>query len=250
MSNLMITLLILIQSQLSIEDKIKKLMPETKPETAVLISETLTTWMPKVGLNDVNLILALIYKESSFMHMYTQGESGEWGMLQVIPSDDHIQKAALKYRCTEAEQKASFVENDKTFKLCRCRMDETTNCDLPDVGSFYENKYIVSIDKLKRFLKYSPRGALVTGLYELKYWKNKFDKSLKTRYWTIFPKWLFPSEEMTLWESWWKTTKSNFGENVWIVHHNYGGVIKRSHAGRWYPRMVYKQYTKLNKMDI
>ena len=242
----------------SIEERVKFLQPEVKPDTAKMVADVLTTWMPKVGLDNEDLILSIIHKESAFIHKWVAGADGEWGMLQVIPNDTHIQRAALKYRCTLEEQKIKYSFKDewgdeRYVGLCRCPEGQEVGCDLPNIGYFKENKYIVSTLKLRNFLRLSARGALVTGLYELKFWKNKYDSKLKQRYWTSFPKYLFGAEEVDTYQKWWKQTKSDLGDNLWIVHHNYGSQIKKSHVARWYPRMVYKQYQRLlifNKREI
>jgi hypothetical protein len=237
----------------TIQEKIKFLMPCVKDETADMVSKCLNEWMPKSQITDENLVLSLIQKESAFQHSSVAGQDGEWGMLQVIPSDAHIQRAALKYRCSASEQlhKASYTSemgNTHTMSLCRCEVDSTTKCDLPNIGDFVENKYMVRTNKLRHFLKHSPCGALAVGLYELAFWKSKYELKLKQRYWTTFPKYLFHTDEIELYEKWWKQTREDLGENLWIVHHNYGSQIKKSHIARWYPRQVFKYYTQLNKL--
>ncbi len=248
-------LIALLSSQLTLEQKIQKLNPELKPQTVEWIANTLEVWMPKVGLDNENLVLALIYKESTFIHMYQAGADGEWGLLQVIPTDNHIQNAILKYRCTEDEQKALFAFNDEFgrkqyYRPCRCAAGSITKCDLPNVGFVDKNgRYQVDPRKAKLFLKYSPRGALVVGLYELKYWQRKYDNKLKKLYWDSFPAYWFKAEERETWRKWWAETKKNLGDNVWVVHHNYGGTIKRNRTARWYPRMVHTLYAKIQSWD-
>lgn len=238
----------------TIQEKIKVLMPCVKEETANMVSKCLQEWMPKSKITDENLVLSLIQKESAFQHSLVAGHDGEWGMLQVIPSDLHIQRAALKYRCSALEQthKANYTSemgNTSMMALCRCETDNPNKCDLPNIGDFVGNKYVVRTNKLRHFLKHSPCGALVTGLHELSYWKLKYESKLKQRYWTTFPKYLFHAEELDQYQKWWKRTKEDLGDNTWIVHHNYGAQIKKSHIARWYPRQVFKYYTQLNKLD-
>jgi hypothetical protein len=234
--------LLLGSATASTEDKIKKLNPHATTETITIISEVLKVWMPKLGLTDENLILAIIHKESGFARTWKAGLDGEWGFLQVIPSDAHIQRALLKYRCTKEEQK--FKTGD--WKMCRCIEGD---CSYPNVGYMVNNKYKVDATKAAKFFQYSPRAGLIVGLQELKYWKNKYDDKLKTQFWTTFPSWLFKADEKTLYSNWWTQTKKNLGDNVWIVHHNYGGIIKQTHTARWYPRGVYNIYKKLCAMD-
>ena len=240
--NFVLIMTLLLGTQVSTEDKIKKLNPGVQHEIATMVSETLKVWMPKLGLTDENLILAIIYKESGFARTWKAGSSGEWGLLQVIPSDAHIQRALLKYRCTKEEQKFKI----DSWKLCRCIEDD---CSYPNVGNLIGNKYVVTADKAAKFFRYSPRAGLIVGLMELKYWKRKYDSKLKAQYWTTFPSYLFKAEEKELYKNWWTSVRKGLGENIWIVHHNYGGIIKQTHLARWYPRGVLSTYKKLCAMD-
>jgi hypothetical protein len=242
--NFLILLACLIPS-LTLEEKIKVLNPNVSKDSLALVVEVLTSELPKLGLSE-DLVLATIHKESNFQRMYVAGASGEWGMLQVIPSDAHIQTASKKYRCNEEEQKKVVVENNSSFKLCRCPVGGSV-CNLPNIGSLVGNTYKVNPIKLALFFKHSQRAGLFVGLHELAYWKRTYDRVLKARYWDIFPAYLFPVGEREFFRKWWQETKDTLKENTWIAHHNWGGVMKSSHASRWYPRMIYKQLLKLEK---
>jgi hypothetical protein len=242
-------LFVCLISSLTIEEKIKVLNPSVSKESQALVVEVLSSELPKLNLSE-NLVLAVIHKESNFQRMYVPGSSGEWGMLQVIPSDGHIQSAAKRYRCTSEEQKKIGTEKNVSFKLCRCAPETTEVCNLPNIGFFVGNSYKVDAVKLARFFKNSPRAALFVGLQELNYWKNKYLNVLRARYWDTFPSYLFPIGEKEFYKKWWLETKSTLKENVWVAHHNWGGVMKFSHASRWYPRMVYKQFQKLEKAEL
>lgn len=233
-------------SSVTLEEKIKFLNPHVSPETTAIVVSVLKEQLPKLNL-DENLVLAVISKESNFQRIYTAGASGEWGMLQVIPSDAHIQAAAKKYRCNELEMKG-VIENGRVLKLCRCSPGGT-KCNLPNIGYFANNTYKVDAVKLATFFKHSPRAALFVGLQELNYWRTKYLNTLRARYWNVFPAYLFSSKDRTLFRKWWEDTKTQLKSNIWVVHHNYGGTIKTSHTARWYPRMIYKQIQRLEALD-
>lgn len=296
-----------------IAQKIKKLEPGATSKTIKWVVPTLKKWAPKAGFktkDDMNLILAMIQKESSFVHKtYTVGNYGEWGLLQVIPWERHIRRAARKYKCLRSENKYHrykkwhngfmlptwtgrkakdpvsnkwfkvkwkspkvkikgrwyVFENEKNKKIfditkhkpghkiawynpCRCSPGNKKDCRYPNIGYFRGGTYKTSITKTMMFLRFSPRGALATGLFEMAYWKRKYDRSLKKRFWTKTPIRYFRKRGYNVYRStkWWKRVKKDLGQHEWIVHYNYGGRLVLSQTARWYPYLVAKFYKKIS----
>lgn len=251
--------LLLLFNSIEIEKKIKTLEPSIKNPS--WIANTLTKWSSKAGFktkSEKNLILAVAMGESSFIHPKITGKHKEEGILQVIPSEKHIKISAMNYRCHRSEigksRKIKVDGKEKWFKPCRCPKGYTDikQCIYPNIGIFTKRGYLPLSWKTRRFLKASKRGAFVTGMYEMKYWRNRYNRRYKKIFWSKFPKWFYKKKGITdlnPYKKWWKRTKKNLGKFEWIVHYNYGGRVAKSRAMRWYPRKIYKYFSKLEKLD-
>lgn len=230
---------------------IRALYPEVKEPRIKMVIETINTWAPVYRVEDKCAIIALIKKESTFRHI--KGNKGEWGMLQAIPTEPHTQRAALRYRC------------HKEDKFCRCPPD--SKCSyynlkgyhrwVPDIGYVRNNEYLVSSFKLRKFMERNPRAALAIGIGELGFWKRRYEQGLKKTFWSTFPKYhvyngmkkyKVENLTMTYMEGWWTRMKLGLGDKLWIVHHNYGGQLKISPTGRWYPIKFHQFYSKILKV--
>lgn len=301
-----LTFLLLTSSPIA--KKIKKLEPGATQKTINWVVPTLKKWAPKAGFktaDEMNLILAMIQKESSFVHRaHTVGGWGEWGLLQVIPAEKHIRRAALKYKCIKSEHKynrykkwhngfltpawkgrkakdpvtgkwfkvtkntpkmkkkgrwyvfaskaskADFVDQKISFTYayynpCRC---VSKRCIYPNIGHFRKGRYKPTMIKTMLFLRFSRRGALVTGLYEMAYWKRKYERILKKRFWTKAPTSYFRKKGYDVPRSikWWKRVRKDLGAHEWIVHYNYGGRLVLNQTARWYPYLVARFYKKIS----
>lgn len=291
-----------------IAQKIKKLEPSVSKRTLSWVVPTLEEWAPKAGFktkSDMNIILAMIQKESSFVHRsQTVGSWGEVGLLQVIPAENHIRRAALKYKCIKGEHryhrykkwhngfmtpvwtgrkakdpisgkwfvvtkksprlkkdgrwyvfsskknKKAYVNQPVTYDYayynpCRC---VSKKCVYPNIGYLKNGFYHPTMIKTMLFLRFSRRGALVTGLYEMAYWKRKYERSLKARFWTKTPRSYFRRRGYDMDKSikWWKRVRKDLGEYEWIVHYNYGGRLVLNQTARWYPYLVARFFKKIS----
>jgi hypothetical protein len=253
-----LTTLVAFPTTKQIEDKIVMLRSDMRtPKRAKrlrMIAETIRTYAPKSGFNtdaDVNLIVAMMKKESDFAHI--PGAAGEWGMLQVIPTEQHIKMAAKRYRCHKSEIKNVFYTKIKcrngkmcsiSYRPCRKSLREGSNRHYANVGVFRKDGYHPLNWKTTLFLKYSPRGAIATGIREMRFWKRRYDRSLKRRYWTQFPAWYFKRKPhgrtMAFHRRWWRRVTSLMGDRIWVSHYNWGSRLAPGRISRWYPKMVYK----------
>lgn len=223
--NSIIFVLIMSFTRPEIETLISKLNPSVSNNTKELVSETIQQYAPQNGfitIDDVKIILAVIQAESAFIHKKTPGGSGEWGMMQVIPTDAHIRQAARKYTCHVSDP-SSICINGK-----------------PDIlGS----DFMVRADKLSAFIKESPRAGIAIGIMELAFWKRKYDAKLKRIYWDT--QYNIPDEH----KKWHKDVKRLLGNRVWVCHYNYGGTIKYSTIGKAYPFIIYKNIEKMEENE-
>ena len=173
---LLFTLLLSNFTQQDVEKKILILRPDMSVSKRVsrlkMISKTVSKWAPKAGFtseSDLNLIVAMMKKESDFNHI--AGTSGEWGMLQVIPSESHIRRATLKYRCTREEAHKCYSYKTKkghSSSYCLCRKSNFPGDKIyyPNIGRFYQGMYKPLIWKTRLFLRFSQRGAIAVGLFD------------------------------------------------------------------------------------
>jgi len=227
---------------------IKALYPEVKEPRIKMVIETINTWAPVYRIEDKCAIIALIKEESTFHHI--KGQTGEWGMLQAIPTESHTQQIALRYRC------------HKEDKFCRCPPDNKCSYRnlkgyhrwVPDIGYVKDGEYKVSAYKLRKFMENNPRAALAIGIGELGFWKRRYEQTYKKTFWESFPKYHIDNmmhkhklDNLTISyiKGWWKRMKTGLGDQIWIVHHNYGGQLKISPIGRWYPIKFHQFYSKI-----
>lgn len=253
---LFLTLLLMTPMPAQVEKKVGTL---SNRKNTNWITETVLKWAPKAGFNkssDIDVILAMIKKESDFKHLKTPGGAGEIGALQVIPAEKHIKRAVSRYRCTAKEMKKKvFVEHTfssgKTvkfwYKLCRCSPRKNAKCNLPNIGKFIGNRYKAYTWKTRLFLQHSKRGALATGIYEMAFWRRKYQSYLKKRFWTKFPRWYFNKKDFNISTGyrWWKKIKEELGEYIWVVHYNWGGRICYWKIAKHYPLQIIKYLGKI-----
>lgn len=213
------------------ETKILKLHPEASTKTAKMVADAVKEFAPAAGfvsVEDQDLILAVIKKESSFIQPRIAGGSGEWGMMQVIPTDGHIKRIALDYRCNAEEQALPSVE--VTFpngEVARHRLCNGTNPNILSGGKVWPWKLSV-------LLKHSVRAGIFIGIHELKFWKKKYEDGLKERFWDT-------DNRVPLDKKWWhKKVKDGLGPQVWVCHYNYGSQLKTSQMAMSYPLMLMK----------
>lgn len=281
----MITAITSFPTTKQIEKKILKLRPnmsQPKRQSRLrLIAETIHKYAPKSGFKtdaDVNLIVAMMKKESDFAHI--PGKAGEWGMLQVIPTERHIKLAAMKYRCHRSEIRKVYYptimcKRNKngckvTYRPCRKSGREGSNTYYANVGYFKDGTYSLLNWKTRLFVKHSVRGAIATGIREMRYWKTKYDRSLKRRYWTRFPTWYFKKRikkrtsmnatrpidkklavrSIKFHRRWWKKVTGLMGDRVWVSHYNWGSRLAPGRISRWYPKMVHKFLKVLEAKEI
>jgi len=215
----------------TLEAKIQKLRPEASAKTVKAVASAVREFAAGAGFTtdeDQEVILAVINRESNFIQPRVAGEDGEWGMMQVIPTDGHIKRIALDYRCNAEEQALPAVEvtlpNGETtwHKICK-----RENPNILSSGKVWPWK-------LSMLVKYSVRAGIFIGIRELKFWKQKYDNGLKARYWDT-------EDNIPANMRWWhKKVKEGLGEYVWVCHYNYGGKIKRSQVAMSYPLMLIK----------
>ena len=215
----------------TLEDKILKLRPEASAKTAKAIADAVREFAPLSGfssMEDQKLILAVIMRESAFIQPRTAGESGEWGVMQVIPADGHIRRIALDYRCNAEEQampsfRVISPSGQETWhKICK-----GANPNIMAGGNVWPWK-------ISLLLKHSMRAGVFIGIREMAFWKKKYEDGLKARYWDtqrLIPSYLHP---------WHTKVKDGLGAQVWVVHYNYGGKIKTSNVAKSYPLMLMK----------
>lgn len=248
---------------ISLEKKITYLNSEVKHTK--WIAQTIRIWAHKAGFTTAkerNLILAMAMGESSFIHPREKGAAGEEGILQIIPTEKHIRMAARRYRCHRSEigksYKVKYKKKGKDiymwYKPCRCPLRKGLKCNLPNVGYFTNRGYRVLGWKTRLFARYSKRGAFAIGMFEMKFWKQRYETKLKRWFWTKFPWWHYKKRGVTkdkysLYHTWWKETKASLGDYKWIVHYNYGSRLSKSRLARWYPRKISKYWHKLEKLD-
>lgn len=221
----------LLMGSTTMEAKIQKLHPEASAKTAKVVADAIKEFAPLAGFSseeDQLLILAVIKKESSFIQPRTAGESGEWGMMQVIPTDGHIKKIAMDYRCNADDLalpsfEVTYPNGEKAFHhVCK-----GANPNIMSGGKVWPWK-------LSLLLKHSIRAGIYIGIYEMKFWKKKYEDGLKERFWDT-------DNKIPLNMKWWyKRVKEGLGAQVWIVHYNYGGKLKTNPVALSYPMMLIK----------
>lgn len=219
----------------SLEAHIVKLHPEVSESTKKTVSDAVKEFAPRAGFSDTKdqlLILAVIKKESSFVQPRAAGSSGEWGMMQVIPEDSHIKKLALDYRCSPEETSLpSFKETLSSGEIVWHRICAGANPNIM-TGSR------VSPWKLSMLLKHSVRAGIAIGIMEMAFWKKKFESGLKSKYWDTETR--VPASM----RNWHKKVLEGLGDQVWVVHYNYGGQLKTGSMAMSYPLMIMK-YMKM-----
>lgn len=213
----------------TLEERIVILNPEVSAKTAAMVASAVREFAPNAGFTsdeDQNLILAVIYKESSFIQPRSEGGSGEWGMMQVIPADGHIKRIALGYRCNTEEQdmparRVTMPSGVETWhRIC--------NGENPNIMSNGR----VWPWKLSMLLKYSVRAGIYVGINELKFWKGKYENSLKARFWET-------TRNVPVNIHWWhKRVKDGLGDRAFVCHYNYGARLKTSPTGLSYPLKI------------
>lgn len=132
-----------------------------------MIINVIRTKAHKYGLTkkDYPVILSMMKKETNFRHI--KGKHGEVGMLQVIPTENHIKRIVFKN-----------ITCKPTEKYCR-------KTKMPNI--VYRKKYL-SGKKTYRFLNKHPKYAIEAGLGEMRFWKKRYAKYNKRRFWKYFPK--------------------------------------------------------------
>jgi len=228
---LFVMFLHLLTSGATLESNIQKLHPEASAKTAAAVASAVREFAPAAGFSsaeDQLLILAVIKKESSFIQPRVAGESGEWGMMQVIPTDGHIKRIALDYRCNAEEQalpafEVTFPNGTKAWH----RICNGVNPNILSGGRVWPWK-------LSILLKHSIRAGIYIGISELAFWKKKYEDGLKAKFWDTTAR--IP-ENMR----WWHTkVKDGLGAYVWVCHYNYGGKLKTNPVAMSYPLMLMK----------
>jgi hypothetical protein len=219
----------------TLEERIVMLKSEVSAKTASAVAAAVREFAPGAGFTsdeDQNLILAVIYKESSFIQPREAGADGEWGMMQIIPTDGHIKKIAMDYRCNAEEQalpsyRVTMPDGTQTWhKIC--------NGENPNI---FSNKRVWPW-KLSMLVKHSIRAGIFIGIHELKFWKGKYESGLKARFWNSTRS--VPSNL-----AWWHTkVKNGLGDRLWVCHYNYGARIKMSPTGLSYPLKI-MEYLKV-----
>lgn len=256
---LILTVLTSFPTTKQIEEKVLQLRPNmSHPKRKArlrLIAETIRKYAPRAGFKteaDANLIIAMMKKESDFSHI--PGAAGEWGMLQVIPTEGHIKRAAMRYRCHKSEigkiyyTKISCKRKKDgctvSYRPCRRSKSPGSRIYYANIGRFKDGAYKPLNWKTRLFMKYSPRGAIATGILEMKFWKRKYDHQLKRRFWTRFPAWYFKKRPkgrtMEFHRRWWNRVTMLMGDRIWVSHYNWGSRMAPGRISRWYPKMVYK----------
>ncbi len=203
-----------------IDAAIVGLRSDIRPKNLEITKNVLLQRSGKYGFSssDFPLILAMIKKESNFAHIF--GAHGEIGFLQVIPEDRHVMEVVSKIDCEPSE------------KFC--------SAGSPDVFTLGK----LNSWKVRRFLTEHPHYALETGLGEMRFWKDKYDSSIKARFWTKFPTWYFRKQypdflqKETSIRWWWNNVQKRAGEYVWISHYNWGEKLLYHSAGRNYAVQV------------
>jgi len=207
-----------------VEALIAKLNPEVGPKMKTMVAEAVVEYAPRAGfstMDDIKLILSVIQVESSFVHKSAPGSSGEWGMMQVIPGDDHIRQAARNYVCASDEVDKLVKDDEGYFRVCYGTKPNIYTLK----GEIYPNR-------LARFIRHSPRSGIAIGIFEMAYWKKAYDAKYKRRFWdnpNAVPSWR---------KQWHSDVKAGLGGHVWICHYNYGGRIKLSITGQQYPLRI------------
>lgn len=236
METLILTFTILLSS-FPVADKIKKIAPNTKPATIKMVSRVLKNRSAKYGITkkDFPIILAMIKQESDFKHI--KGTCGEFGMLQVIPTENHIKRIVSRIKCKPSE------------KYCKAN-------GKPDI---YSKQLKLSSYKVKRFLWQHPHYALETGLGEIQFWKNRYDSGLKKYWWK---KWRSARIKKSLSKRYnkkitsdcpeylqikkrWFAMKRVMPKYLWVPHYNWGGRITTNPRAIGYGFGVYRWYKKI-----
>ncbi len=215
----------------NLEKGIKILNPNLKQKYIDMVAKTIKYKASKYGFykKDYPLILAMISNESDFRHI--KGAAGEVGMLQVIPTENHIKKIVARY--------------------IRCRPTERY-CKKNGRADIYNRQLRISGWKVKRFLLKHPKYALEVGFGEMRFWKKRFDRYIKRRYWKNFPCWYYKKKHPEKFnlnkvkiKSWWRYAKTKAGDILWVSAYNWGSKIVIGNIARGYPLRVLYKYNKV-----
>ena len=235
-------------------DLVGKFLPACiKDSTCKMIADTVELGSKQYGIKK-NLILALIKKETNGRHIPGKGE---WGMLQVVPWEDHILRLVKYYKCLPKE------------KHCRCPLRGKCTHKTPIAYSLTRRGKAKGGRLATRFLKANPRAALYIGIGEMAYYKERYKRFYRYRFWghwrkiqhsyPRFPKRYLKHKLKDMYsersgkyfartQSWWYRVRKLLGNDVWVVHHNYGAQIRLDKIGRTYPIVVAKYLKQLKKL--
>ena len=217
-----------------------------KDKTCQMIVDTIRAgsrqfaFLPK----DHDLILALIKQESNGRHVPGRGE---WGMLQVVPWEQHIMKMVVNYKCLSTDKMC--LKHPLVTKLTK--------------KGLKPNRWLV-----RDFLKANARASLFIGIGEMAFWRARYNKVLKYRFWGFWRKNKiytgFPKEYLkgalfrihgekseshfAFTKRWWYRIKRRLGKNLWCIHHNHGNQIRMDKIGMAYPYAIMKHLRRIKKI--
>lgn len=195
-------------------EKILLLKNNVKEEHASIVTTVLAKYNKngEIDDRDVDFLVAMTFIESSFENIH--GSHGEVGMLQVIPEDAHIRDIFCKLytRCSE-------VRGGKA---------------------------------LRQFLFDNEEIAFEVGVNEYLFWKEQYNTKLKKMYWSKHPVWLLKNESSFVIaqnKKDWEIAKKIFGDNVFVLHYNWGGKYLISDGAWSYFRKLSSVLSRLNNYN-